>query len=292
MKRKVILGLILLSLCQTWVVAEEKVDTKPPLTFVELWNTVAYYDTNVEKKGFASILGRYEGKIGFNVLSFPLQIYGVYYGVGSQSPNYYDNAIFSGAGLRFRPFDNLQVTHWYNEWLRDVKIFVEDLSASYLKNAASAEGLSNTDLRAGIDVWHEWNLDNPDEKLPWGEMWLNWSYRDTNFGWDPNGFKSYVFLFQPKIGRHLGTGIEAYLRGDLTLSGREGPDYYFLNVADYGFGLRLEPWRSTSSLNDLLRKLKLYLEVLGVSYLKDKPTDSTKQVASDVRFGIDCSYGR
>jgi hypothetical protein len=63
-------------------------------------------------------------------------------------------------------------------------------------------------------------------------------------------------------------------------------------VADYGFGLRLEPWRSSSDLSDLLRKLKIYIEVLGVSYLKEKPVDATKQVSADVRFGIDCSYGR
>jgi len=292
MKRKIILGLILLFLCQRLAWGEEKVGPKPPLTFIELWNTVAYYDTNLEKKGFASLLGRYEGKVGLNVLDFPLQIYGVYYGVSSQNTDYFDNSIFSGAGLRFRPFDKLRTTGWYNEWLKDVKIFVESLSASYQKNVASAEGLSKTDLRAGIDLWHEWNLDNPDEKLPWGELWMNWSYRDTNFGWDPNGFKNYVFRFQPKIGRYLGTGIEIYLRSDLTLSGKEGPDYYFLNVADYGFGLRLEPWRNTSNLNDLLRKLKIYVEVLGVSYLRDKPTDTTKQVPSDVRFGVDCSYGR
>lgn len=292
MKRKIILGLILLSLCQVWVLAEEKAGSEPPLTFIELWNAVAYYDTNIEKKSFASVLGRYEGKIGFNILNFPLQVYGVYYGVGSQNPDFFDNAIFSGGGARFRPFASFRATTWFNEWLPDLKIFVESLSAGYQKNAASAEALSKNDIRAGIDLWHEWNLDKPNEKYAWAEMWLNCSYRDTNFGWDPDGFKNYVLMFQPKFGRHLGPGLEAYLRADLTLTGKEGPDYYFLNVADYGFGLRLEPWRSSSDLNDLLRKLKIYIEVLGVSYLKEKPVDATKQVSADVRFGIDCSYGR
>jgi hypothetical protein len=261
-------------------------------TFTELWQNAAYYETNLENKNFASLLGRFEGKLGIYLFDTPLQLYGVYYGVASQSSDYWDNSLFAGAGVRFKPFEGFEGLGWQTDWLRDLKIFYEQLNSSYLKGGASAEAdkLAKTDQRAGFDLWHEWNLDKPDENLPWGEMWANLAYRETNFGWED--FKNYVFYFQPKLGRHLGRGLEAYLRADLVASGKSGPSYYFLNTADYGVGLRLEPWRNDPAASDWLKKFKLFAEVLGVSYLKDKPTDAQKRVERDVRFGIDFSYGR
>jgi len=262
--------------------------------FFESWNNFAYYDTNLERKGFASLLGRFEGKAGVFLFDTPLQLYGAYYGTTSQSSDYFDNSLFAGGGVRFKPFENYKGSSWSDEWIQDVKIFAESLGSSYFKGGASAEaaGLRKTDTRYGIDLWHEWNLDKADESLPWGELWANLSYRETNFGWEPNGFKNYIFYFQPKIGRHLGRGVEAYLRSDIVASGKEGPSYSFLNVADYGVGIRFEPWRKAEEVNELLRKFKMFIEVLGVSYLKDKPANPNQIVNSDVRFGIDFSYGR
>lgn len=260
--------------------------------FGELWNNISYYDTNLEKKGFASLLGRFEGKIGLNLFNLPLQVYGVYYGVGSQATDYWDNNVFSGGGIRFRPLVGVESTGWHDEWMPDLKVFAESLSSAYLKNAASAEaaGLRTRDVRYGLDLWHEWNLDKADEAIPWAELWANLSSRQTNFGWED--FNDYIFYFQPKIGRHLGRGIEIYCRGDLVTSGKQGASYYFLNMLDYGVGIRFEPWREDSSATDLFRKFKMFAEVLSVSYLKDKPVDLNKQVSQDVRFGIDFSYGR
>ncbi len=261
-----------------------------PFTFIELWNTAAYYDTNLEEKRFASILVRYEGKIGLNLFNYPLQIYGVYYGVASQSDDYWNNSLLSGAGIRVMPFEGIAASGFFPDCLKGLKIYAEDLSASYFRNAASAEGLAKTDRRYGIEIFREWNLDNPDESRPWGELWLNLSHRETNFGWEE--FEEYVLYFQPKFGIHLGDGIELYLRGDITSSGKKGPEYYFLNVADYGIGLRFEPWRKSEDPKDIFRKFKMFAEVLGVSYLKDEPTDINNKVDSDVRFGIEFSYGR
>ncbi|MDD5593250.1 MAG: hypothetical protein PHG97_00735 [Candidatus Margulisbacteria bacterium] len=261
--------------------------------FAELWNNFAYYDTNLERKGFSSILGHYEGKIGFYLLDTPLQLYGAYYGITAQTGDYFDNSLFTGAGVRFKPFEgSFKGTSWLNEWIPDIKVFGESLSAGYLKGGSSAEaaGLAKTDTRYGFDLWHEWNLDKPNENLPWAELWSNLSYRDTNFGWE--SFKNYVFYFQPKIGRHLGRGIETYLKADAVYSGKGGPSYSFLNVADYGVGVRFEPWRNMATANELLRKFKMFFEVLSVSYLKEKPADPNKVVDRDVRFGIDFSYGR
>lgn len=267
------------------------IGSTPPrsLTFVELWNNLAYYDTNLEKKGFASILGRFEGKAGLNLFNSPLQVYGVYYSTLSQSEDYWDNSLFYGAGVRYKPFESYPASGWADEWIRDIKIFVESLSSKYLKSSASAEsaGLKDKDTRYGIEVWHEWNLDKADESLPWGELWANYSSRSTNFSTQEANRQ--VLYFQPKIGRHLGGGVGIYLRGDLTYS---DTDDYWLNVADYGVGVRFEPWRRSGAENDLLRKFKMFAEILGVSYLKDKPPDSNKEVATDVRFGIDFSFGR
>ena len=257
--------------------------------FTELWNNISYYDTNIEKKGFSSILGRFEGKLGLNLFSLPLQAYGVYYGVASQSSDYWDNALYSGGGLRFKPFAAHKGSGWQDEWLPDLKIFAESLSSNYLKNAASAEaaGLKITDVRYGLDLWHEWNLDNPDEGAPWAELWANLSSRSTNF--TAQDFNDYVFYFQPKFGWHLGRGTESYLRVDYTTSGKGS---YWLNILDYGVGLRFVPWRQSKDKNDLFKKFSMFAEILGVSYLKDKPVDTTKLVSQDVRFGVNFSYGR
>lgn len=268
--------------------------------FVELWNNFAYYDTNLERQGYDSILGHYEGKVGLWVFDTPLQVYGAYYGITAQTGDYFDNSLFTGAGVRFKPFESIfPGTNWANEWIRDIKVFGESLSAGYTKGAASAEaaGLAKTDTRYGFDLWHEWNLDKPDESLPWAELWSNLSYRTTNFGWslatgEAPSFNDYIFYFQPKIGKHLGRGIEAYLKTDIVYSGKGGPSFYFLNMADYGVGVRFEPWRNMETGSELLRKLKMFFEVLSVSYLKDKPADPSQVVSQDVRFGIDFSYGR
>jgi len=281
------LGIILVLLCQSAAFARN--GPPRPLAFVELWNNVAYYDTNLEKKGFASFLGRFEGKIGLNLFNSPLQVYGVYYSALSQSPDYWDNSLFVGGGVRYKPLESYLGSGWQDEWIRDVKIFAESLSASYFKNAASAEAanLKTTDTRYGLEIWHEWNLDKADESLPWGELWANLSARSTNFSTRESN--NYVLYFQPKIGRHLGNGIGVYLRADIAYSDL---DDYWLNVADYGVGIRFEPWRKSGGENDIFRKFKMFAEVLGVSYLKDKPEDPKKEVDMDVRFGIDFSFGR
>ncbi len=285
MKRALLAGLLVAALFRP-VFGE----TRP---FVELWNNFAYYETNLERPGYNSILGHYEGKAGLWVLDTPFQVYGAYYGITAQSSDYFDNSLFTGLGVRVKPFEgSLPGAHWTVEWVRDLKFFAESLSAGYTKGSASAEaaGLATSDVRYGYDLWHEWNLDKPDESQFWGELWSNLSYRTTNFGWED--FHNYIFYFQPKLGRHLGRGSEAYLKADVVYSGKAGASYSFLNNADYGLGIRFEPWRNMETANELLRKFKMFVEVLGVGYLKDQPADPTKVVNRDFRFGIDFSYGR
>lgn len=295
MKRLLLLGLIAICFFPSLAFSQDEAPSQAgsgsqrPFTFIELWNNSAYYETNIERKGFSSILTRYEGKLGIHPFNNPLQVYWAYYGVSSQDKSYWNNALFSGAGVRFKPFESYAGSNWQNEWIRDIKIFAENLTSDYFQNKASAEaaGLKNTDTRYGLEVYHEWNLDNPIESVPWGELWSKLDYRSTNFS--ASAFDTYILYFQPKIGKHLGRGIETYLRADLTSSPKSD---YWLNVLDYGVGVRFEPFRKKGNEKDIFKKFKMFIELLGVSYLKDQPGEANKQVASDLRFGMDFSYGR
>ena len=260
------------------------------LLFLEMWNNVAFYDTNLEKQRFASVLGRFEGKVGFNLFHYPIQTYVAYYGVASQSEDYWDNNVYSGGGVRLLPFRDFQGTSWANEWIKGVKIFYEGLGSSYFKNKVSAEALADTDTRYGIEIWHEWNLAEPNFGAPWGELWLKYAFHQTNFGWEP--FESWVVYFQPKLGIFLSKEIQAYLKTDITYSGMGGASYSFLNIADYGVGVRFVPWQTIGKSEDLLKNFRMFAEILGVSYLDVPPTNPVNNVSSDVRFGVEFSYGR
>lgn len=261
-------------------------------TFAEIWNNVAYYDTNLEKKRFAMLLDRFEGKAGVNLGRVPAQLYGVIYLVTSQDENYWNNSAFYGGGARLFPFKYYQGKTWANQWLKGVRVFIESLTSNYQKDAstAKANNLAINDTRWGIEVWHKWNLDQPDMSYPWGELWANLSHRQSNF--DSTDFEGYLLYFQPKFGMHLGQGIEPYLRYDLALSARAKTTYYYYNIADYGFGVRFAPWRGSTEAMEVFKEFKMYAEVLNVNYLKTQPTDLSKKVSSDVKFGVEFSYGR
>ncbi|MBI5078577.1 hypothetical protein HZB08_00955 [Candidatus Saganbacteria bacterium] len=268
------------------ITASSSAPTRLFSPFVESWNNLAYYNTTAGGTTNTILLGRFEGKVGLNLFNAPLQIYGVYYGVSSEDKNYWNNAVYSGVGVRFKPFEKYYSRDWQDEWLRDVKIFAETLSSSFFKDIASGEANRRTDFRYGFDVWHEWNLDQPLDSLPWGELYANLSSRSTNFSW--TDFNGYLFNFQPKVGMHLASRFEPYLRLDLTASDKSD---YWLNLAYYGAGFRFEPWRRMEQTNEFLKKFKMFVEVLNVAYLKNQPPDAIK-VSSEVRFGVDFSYGR
>ena len=92
--------------------------------------------------------------------------------------------------------------------------------------------------------------------------------------------------------KSLDEAIKVYWRGDVTYSHKSGPSYSFLNIADYGVGIRFEPFRNRTQPAELLHKFNMFAEVLGVSYLKEQPATAGNVVSSDVRFGVDLSYGR
>ena len=264
--------------------------------WADFWTNAGYHSTNGERNNFNSFVLRSEGKFGIRVgeavPGMAIDPYLAYYGVVSQDQNYWNNNVALGAGLRILPFLGYQSTSWQDEWLNDVKFFVEALSLSILNDQATADRdkVHTTDSRIGVDVWHEWNLKDIDPNVPWAEVWGNLVYRDTNFfaeanNFPGNQFKTYLLYLQTKWGMHLSGGIRPYLCSYLTYS---GVPKSWLNSFYYGAGLRMEPFREQKDSPDILRKFKMFVEVLGISWLKENDV----RPASDVRFGVDFTFGR
>ncbi len=269
--------------------------------WVENWNYGGYRSTNFEKTGFAGVLARSEGRFGIHLIpvgwSF-IDPYLVYYGVFSQDTAYWNNNLVTGFGVRVRPFLGYQPTSWINEWLPDVRVFCESLSIQYLKDSNTAlnvDKTQTTDVKYGIDIWHEWNLDKPNPFVPWAELWSNFSYRNTNFqsAWADSLFGSfqgsYLFYFQPKIGWHLGRRAEPYLKAELVSCSQS---FSWFNNLAYGLGIRVEPFRDEPS--HIFRKLKVFAEYMKINYTRSHPAENpppSQKPDNDLRFGIDLSYG-
>ncbi len=216
--------------------------------------------------------------------------YVVYYGVTGQDPNYWNNNFAYGFGVRAMPFTGVETKSWATEWIRDTKLYAEILSLSFLKDETTAMNnkVKTDDFRYGIDIWHEWNLQNVNRKYFWGEMWARADYRNTNF-YDPQTmgkFQDYVGYLQLKIGRHLLGGVRPYIAGYLTVSGTK---VVWLNSLYYGLGIRMEPFREQEDVPQILKKFKMFIEGLKISWLADQ---DPSRPTSDIRFGVEFTYGR
>jgi len=254
--------------------------------WVDSWNNLAYYNTNTERNNFNSFLLRSESKFGIRMSEgMPIEPYAAYYLSYSQDKDYWNNLIAFGAGLRGWPLKGYTGSAWYNEWIKDIKLFVEMLGSSYLQDADTAKtvGVKNSDVRLGTDLWYEWNLAEIDPKVPWGEVWGNLSFRDTNFY--QQKFSTYLLYLQPKWGVHLTGGLRPYLCSYIMYSGRQEA---WFNMAAYGVGARVEPFREDKNVSDFMRKFKMFIEVLGITWLKEKDS----RPSADMRFGIDLTIGR
>lgn len=260
--------------------------------WADVWTNLGNYGTNGERSNFNSFVLRSEGKFGVHlptgISNINLSPYLAYYGVYSQDKNYWNNELATGFGLRTYPLANFPGDSWTNEWIKDIKVFVEVLNLSVLQDKATAttNEVRTNDFRVGVDLWHEWNLNEPDPKYPWAEVWGNLSYRDTNFidKYIPK-FKTYLLYLQTKFGAHMAGGVRPYVVSYLTSSSR--PEAWY-NSWYYGVGVRFEPFREQKDPPEVLRKFKMFVEVLGISWLQNKDS----RPANDARFGIDFTYGR
>ncbi|KAF0134937.1 MAG: hypothetical protein FD145_318 [Candidatus Saganbacteria bacterium] len=262
--------------------------------WADIWTNTGYLTTNGESNNFSAFLLRSEGKVGLRAEEsiIPLEPYVAYYGVLSQDKNYWNNNCAYGAGLRLMPFTSYQSTDWTNEWIKDLKLFSEVLRMSVLNDKATADvdKIKTSDFRVGVDVWHEWNLKEIDNKAPWAEIWGNLSYRQTSFfaeanNFPNNQFNTYLLYLQSKWGMHFDGGIRPYVCSYLTYS---GVPKSWLNSFYYGLGLRVEPFREQKDPPEMLKKFKMFLEVLGISWLKE----NEGRPSSDFRFGVDFTFGR
>lgn len=285
--------LLLISLAFVLLFGTAKAEIIP---WTDLWTNAAYHSTNGERNNFNSFVLRSEGKFGIRIAEgttgVAIDPYLAYYGVLSQDLNYWNNNVAVGAGIRVLPFLSYQGTGWQNEWINDVKFFVEALSLSVFNDQSTAtrDKVHTSDSRIGIDVWHEWNLKEIDPNVPWAEVWGNLAYRDTNFfaeanNFSGNQFRTFLLNLQAKCGMHLGGGIRPYLATYLISSGASKS---WLNNLYYGAGLRMEPFREQKDSPDILRKFKMFIEVLSVAWLKE----SEGRPSTDLRFGVDLTFGR
>jgi hypothetical protein len=128
--------------------------------WADVWTNLANFTTNGERANYNSFVLRSEGKFGFHLPTglnnFNLDPYVAYYGVYSQDKKYWNNELAYGGGLRFYPFVNYTGDNWANEWVKDVKVFVETLNLMVLqdKDSAATNEVKTTDFRVGLDLWH------------------------------------------------------------------------------------------------------------------------------------------
>jgi hypothetical protein len=260
--------------------------------WADTWSNAVYYKTNGERNNYNSFNLRSEGKFGIKLpvgSDITLNPYVAYYGVYAiNDPNYWNNQLAYGVGARVYPFLSYQGTTWANEWIPDVKFFAETLKLAFLKDetTAVADGVKTSDTRYGADLWHEWNLKDINMALPWNELWANLSHRSTDFS-KFSKFDTFILTLQNKFGVHMGGGVRPYLATYLTYTADRSEPWY--NSFYYGVGGRVEPFREQKDSPELLRKFKMFVEVLGIAWLKD--VDPTRP-NNDFRFGIDFTYGR
>lgn len=204
------------------------------------------------------------------------------------------NNIVYGVGAEVRPW-----AHPYSAYAREslsrellssTRFYIEWLGIDYTRTEVSG---AESDLRIGMDVWREWNVDpirwGDDLTFAdnWSEFYANLAWYDTRFTWyDPDynavGFDStaWLGLRWPKLGRNV--YLMPYLRPELSWTPRH-EDFFWQNRASLGAGVRLMPFQGSSS--EWLNKTKLYVEHVRVlDYLGDSATADTPE--SDWRFGI------
>ncbi len=253
----------------------------PAFAWVDSWNNGSYFATNGEDKRFNAFLGRSEIRIGMPMgEEIPLSPYIATIATLSQNQDYWNNNLAFGVGLRSMPFKKYESSGWADEWIRDVKFFSEFLTLTFLKDAATAKtnNVETSDVRVGIDMYHEWNQIKPDKKFPWVEVWSNLSYRSTNFY--QGGFKSYLFTHEQKTGFHFeDETVQPYLRTDFSISGRS--ENWWNNVY-WGPGVQIKPFKLSD--DPVIKNFRIYIEMLSIIWYKDKGSTRPK---SDTRFGID-----
>jgi len=264
-----------------------------------VWLYGANHQTNIERDDFNSLVGRVEARIGVDLLPLwaqaSLQPYVAYYGVMSSDEHSWNNNGVTGFGFQVMPLLGVDAVGW----LQDLKVYWESVSIQYTGRDESdpidnPDVLEDTDTRFGLEIWHKWNqpaqYSVENRQLLWGELWGQFSFRETNFGY--GRFDTYMFYLQPKFGFYgwmlFNTlSFEPYFKADLVMSGK---DFAYQNNIAYGAGLRLRPFHGGTLFNldvRALKEFKLFIEALAVTYLKD-----TSEVSHDFRFGFDFSLGR
>lgn len=204
-----------------------------------------------------------------------------------------------GAGIEWRPFANVDKYGgdysylsaaserlWTSlvEYLTPLRFYVGYLWTDYIYDDPSYSWRPKQDVRYGAEFYQEYQ--QYDNRLLWGELWADASWRKTNFFIDD--YKSWTFGAVPKIGFKIPRDKELSLMPYLTLpvSVTERRDFWE-NKIEAGIGIRIMPfrWHHGTSWDMIAKKTKIYAEYLNVvRYIDDDAPSSVPD--SDFRIGI------
>lgn len=198
----------------------------------------------------------------------------------------------------------------YLDWFRSFRLYGEYLDLEWWAKDTWQAG---HDLRFGIDSWYEWNVPSgygwphkeDEEKKkqtlesflsPWGELWMDGSWRKTNFF--NTDYESWTFGTTGKLGirvwnwntspeSKISVHLMPYITAEASVS--EKNRFFWENRLLAGGGVRLMPKIRVCSTKDLL--LRFYAEYVTVAeYFKNNP--NTDVPWNDIRVGLNFSINR
>ncbi|MGR3310136.1 MAG: hypothetical protein ACUZ77_05110 [Candidatus Brocadiales bacterium] len=265
--------------------------------FVKLFVPNPYFKTTFAASSAAGFTDFTEAQVPFHNSGRIARENSFVYGFGAE------NRFLARADELF--LDGKLYKNPYLHWLRAFRLFGENLDLEWW---AGDWWQAEHDLRIGIDYWYEWNVPGgegwPYEKEKaleshlklWGELWMEGSWRKTNFF--STDYNSWTFGTAEKLGirawnwraspeSKISVHLMPYVTMEASVS--EKNDFFWENRLLAGGGIRLMPRIKLCSTKDLL--IRLFAEhVTAVDYFKSGPDSEVPW--NDIRVGINFSINR
>jgi len=259
---------------------------------VQSFGDVAYRNTNFYKSDYHGLVLSMENRVVFprfsEFIDAPIPLPDIFLtGIFKRLTDLdWEDRLDYGIGVEWRPFSQAKfldtpVLHW----IKLLKFYIVYLRTIYLQYQDEWSWRPKDDVRAGVEFYHEYHLD--DSSRYWAEVWGDASWRITNFYVDD--YDSWTFAIVPKFGVKLfpdrAYSVMPYFTGELALTGRTE---YWQNRTLAGVGIRMMPFRRYDGMLGIFTKnTKFYVEYLRVThYFDDLPSCSACVPEHDIRFGI------
>lgn len=265
---------------------------------------ISYRSTDFSRVDYESVVGwtelravlRYKALVNDRVLrSFLFEPYVKGTLAASENSYFWENNFAYGPGLENRFLE--EVTGLDDSriaWMKNIRLYVEYLAISY-GDVEIEKDTPDHDLRAGIDLWKEWNIPPLTARSNiWGEVWGNASWRETNFS--KSDYQTYVCGLMGRVGPRFSApvveseGILLDLLPYVILeASTTGTANFWENGYSAGGGVRLMPVFKWGKDRDQQLILRIYAEWLtNLGYFKGEADPETPD--HDVRVGINFSY--